>query len=275
MTDGYCRACGRYRLLSGAVAMCAACMTAWYDARTPHPAEITLDGCCGIGGAAAGLAGAGHYVIGVDVNPALRDDYLRSGAAEFHCASVLDVLSDAAFMARITFAWVSPPCQHFSRMCRCRPGLRAQYPDLITPSRPLLERWGGPWAMENVYGALGWMKAPVVLCMHGHFGRDFYRHRLIETGGGFLLDQPEPRFGHGARVSRECGCGHPVPAAKAGHWKPGYFVSVSGHERKEQVRRVMEIRWAREREDVAEAIPPYLARWAADELAAWRAAEAA
>lgn len=238
-------------------------------------AEITLDGCCGAGGAANGLAGAGHYVIGVDTNPRLREDYLRSGAAEFHCASVLDVLSDTAFMARVTFAWVSPPCQHFSRMCRCRPGLRKKYPDLITPSRPLLERWGGPWAIENVYGARDWMKAPACLCMHGHFGRETYRHRLIETGGGLVLNPLPAVHGDGSRIDRECGCAHPVPAAKAGHWKPGMFVSVSGHERREPVRRVMEIGWMRKREDVAEAIPPYMAAWVAGELAAWRAAEAA
>jgi DNA (cytosine-5)-methyltransferase 1 len=251
-------------------------------------AEITLDGCCSSGGAAHGLAKAGHYVIGVDTRPEVRDDYLRSGAHEFICASVLDVLSDPGFMARITFTWNSPPCQHFSRMCRCRPGLRAKYPDLITPSRPLLEAWGGPWAMENVADARPWMRDPVTLCMW-MWGRETYRHRLVEAGGGLCLTPPAcpsssttatlppgyARSKTGDRPNRECGWPHPVPAAKAGHWTPGHFVSVSGHERKEPVQRVMEAPWMRNREDVAESIPWYLAYWAAQELAARRELEAA
>jgi DNA (cytosine-5)-methyltransferase 1 len=256
-------------------------MNAWRDTRAAGPAEpeVILDGCCGGGGAARGMALAGHHVIGVDTNAKLRDAYLRSGAAEFVCASTLDVLADKTFMARITFAWVSPPCQHFSRMCRCRPELRSKYPDLITPSRPLLDAWGGSYVIENVYGAKPWMRNPVCLCMYGHFGREFYRHRLLEAGGGLELNLPRPPAfpSPGVKVSRECGCPHPVPAAKAGHWKPGMFVSVAGHERAEPVRRVMEIdkAWMPKREDVAEAIPWYMSAWVMDELAAWRRQEAA
>lgn len=245
-------------------------------------AEITADLCCSAGGAAHGLAEAGHYVIGVDTRPEVRDDYLRSGAHEFICASVLDVLSDPGFMARITFTWNSPPCQRFSRMCRCRPELWKKYPDLITPSRPLLDAWGGPWMMENVADARPWMKDPITLCMW-MWGRETYRHRLIEAGGGLSLTPPASpsstafsvpagciRSKTGSRLNRECGWPHPVPAAKAGHWKPGWFVSVGGHERKEQVQAVMEAGWIRNREDVAESIPWYMAYWAARELAAWR-----
>jgi len=77
------------------------------------------------------------------------------------------------------------------------------------------------------------------------------------------------------RVNRECGWPHPVATAKAGHWRPGMFVSVAGHERKAPVRRVMEIDWMSGREAVAEAIPPYLSRWVAGQLRDWRLAEAA
>lgn len=250
-------------------------------------AEVTLDGCCSAGGAAHGLAEAGHYVIGVDTRKEVRDDYLRSGAHEFHCASILDVLSDAAFMARITFSWVSPPCQFFSRMVRCRPGLRAKYEDLITPSRPLLDAWGGPYVIENVADARPWLKDPVCVCMW-MWGRRTYRHRLVEAGGGLSLTPPASPSStafrvppgcipskSGTRLNRECGWPHPVPAAKAGHWKPGWFVSVSGHERHEPVQDVMESPWMRNREDTAESIPWYMAYWAAEQLAAWRELEAA
>jgi DNA (cytosine-5)-methyltransferase 1 len=178
-------------------------------------------------------------------------------------------------------------------MCRCRPELRDRYPDLITPCRPLLDAWGGLYVIENVAGAKAWMKNPVCVCMWGHFGRELYRHRLLEAGGGLVLTLPRPpasvpspgtsvpdgyvMSGNPGRPNRECGLPHPVRAAKAGHWKPGWFVSVAGHERKEPVRRVMEIdeSWVPRREDVSEAIPPYMAAWVMGELASWRESEAA
>ena len=67
-----------------------------------------FDGCCGGGGAARGLAQDGrHEVTGVDINPRLRDTYLRSGAAEFICADILEVLGDISFMARFDAAHAS------------------------------------------------------------------------------------------------------------------------------------------------------------------------
>jgi DNA (cytosine-5)-methyltransferase 1 len=237
-----------------------------------------LDGCCGIGGISAGLAGAGHEITGVDSNPRLREDYLRSGATEFICADILEILTDASFMARFDAAATSPPCQSKSRMSACRPGLAATYENLIPEIRPLLEAWGGPFTIENVSGMRPWMKDPVTLCMYGHFGRETYRHRLIEAGGGLRLSPP-PAQDHQAvtqaRVNPECGRPHPVPTARAGHWKPGMFVSVAGHERKEPVRRVMEIDWAPDRDDVKEAVPPYVGLWLAEQFEAHLAGKAA
>lgn len=240
-------------------------MSAWYEARRPRR---FLDGCCGIGGISAGLAAAGSEVHGVDSNPRLRDDYLRSGAAEFICADILEVLADASFMARFDAAAVSPPCQSKSAMSACRPGLAATYPNLIPDIRPLLARWGRPFTIENVSRMRPWMIDPVTLCMWGHFGREHYRHRLIEAGGGLRLTPPAAKAANGVRPNRECGCPHPVPTARAGHWQPGMFVSVAGHERKGPVRRVMEIDWARNRDDVKEAVPPYVGAWIAEQFEA-------
>jgi DNA (cytosine-5)-methyltransferase 1 len=283
MADGYCWTCGEYLELPFGH-LCGGCMNAWYDTRSRGLAEpeVIADLCCGAGGAARGMSKAGHYVIGVDTNAKLRDDYLRSGAAEFVHASITDVLADTTFLRRITFAWVSPPCQHFSRMCRCRPELRERYPDLITPSRPLLDAWGGLYVIENVSGARPWMKNPVCVCMW-MWGRETYRHRLLEAGGGLALTPPRPPAfpSPGTRIDPECGWPHPFPASKAGHWGQDQragkrtFVSVSGHELREPVQRVMEAGWMRKREDVAESIPWYMAAWVMDQLAAWREAEAA
>ena len=144
---------------------------------------LILDGACGIGGISRGLADGGrNEVWGVDSNARLRDDYLRSGAARFICADILEVLSDVSFMRGFDLCHVSPPCQSKSAMSACRPGLAATYENLIPGIRPLLQTWGGPFTIENVSRMRPWMINPVTLCMWGSFGRETYRHRLLEAG---------------------------------------------------------------------------------------------
>lgn len=235
---------------------------------------VMLDGCCGAGGAARGYVTAGFEVWGFDSNPRLKEDYLKSGASRFTWADILDVLGSLNLLQQADFVHVSPPCQHYSQMARCRPGLAANYPDLIGPVRELLLKSGIPYVIENVSAARPWLRDPVTLCGQ-MFGRPVYRHRLFEAGNGLTLTAPAAEQGktanlleHAAKAhetanlvkppNQECGWAHPVPAARAGHWKPGMYVSVSGHERKEPVREAMAIDWMRDRDDVAEAIPPYM-----------------
>lgn len=68
---------------------------------------LVLDGCCGPGGSTRGYVRAGHRVHGVDIGP--QPHYLKSGAAAFTQASILEVLADAAFLAPFAFIHVSPP----------------------------------------------------------------------------------------------------------------------------------------------------------------------
>lgn len=246
-------------------------MSDWNTRHRPPSHLAVLDGCCGIGGITRGLTEAGHDVWGVDSNPALEEDYLRSGAMGFICADILDVLEDDRFMRRFDAASLSPPCQGYSGMSNCRPGLAGTYPRLIAPVRERADRLGIPYVIENVSRARPEMLDPMTVCMWGNWGRETYRHRLVEAGGGFVLNPPpappDPHRGNTVKPNWECGWPHPVAAAKAGHWTPGKFVSVSGHERKEPVRRVMEIDWARKREDVVEAVPPYVGFWLGQQLA--------
>lgn len=176
------------------------------------------------------------------------------------------------------FIHASPPCQRYSRMSNCRPGVAEQYPELITPVRELLNDTGLPWVIENVTGARDFVKDPMVLCGI-IFGWESwlddpatlapgqcYRHRLFEAGGGLTLDLPPmvpPELA--GRRNKECGWPHPVPTARAGHWEPGRFPSVSGHERVTVTRPVMGIDWTN-REELAEAIPPYFTKWIGDQL---------
>jgi DNA (cytosine-5)-methyltransferase 1 len=223
---------------------------------------IVLDGCCGAGGATRGYADAGHVVYGADIAP--QPNYLRSGATGFLQADILQVLREP-WIVGVDFIHVSPPCQRQSKMSNCRPGLAATYPDLVPTVRELLLASGKPYVIEQPeHGAP--LIHPVTLCGL-MFGYQTYRHRCFEAGGGLTLARPPapPEDMPGRRMA--CGWPHPVPAARAGHWEPGKFVSVAGHERVCLTRKVMAIDWTN-REELAEAIPPYLSRWIGQQLGA-------
>jgi DNA (cytosine-5)-methyltransferase 1 len=200
----------------------------------------------------------------VDSNPRLERDYLKSGAEGFIHADILDVLADRAFLRRFDFVHVSPPCQKFSRMSQCRPGLASTYPELISPARELLLSAGVPFVIENVSGARRWLLDPVTLC-GTMFGKITYRHRLFEASGLTLTAPVQPEA---VKRNRECGWEHSTPTARAGHWEPGKYVSVSGHERKAPVRAAMEIDWMRSRDDIAEAVPPWMTKCIGDQILA-------
>lgn len=205
---------------------------------------LLLDLFCGAGGAALGYHHAGFDVVGVDIAPQKnypfgfhREDALSSLerliAGEW-------LLACPHFYALSSFDAIhaSPPCQAYSTMANCRPGLADEYPDLVGPTRELLEATGLPYVIENVPGAP--LRADVTLCGQ-MFGLPLYRHRLFESN--VPLTQPaHPE--------------HTVPASRAGHWKPGTIISVSGHVAPIAVaREAMGIDWTT-REELAEAIPP-------------------
>ena len=73
------------------------------------------------------------------------------------------------------------------------------------------------------------------------FGLPLYRHRIFETS--WFSWQPEH-------------VPHTLPASRAGHWKPGTIMSVSGHVSPIAIaREAMGIDWMN-RDELAEAIPP-------------------
>lgn len=98
------------------------------------------------------------------------------------------------------------PCQPWSKMSLCLPGLRDEYPDLITPLRPKLLAAGVPYVIENVEGSP--LIDPIWLCGL-MFGKELYRHRGFEAGNGLVL----PPLHHPQHV---------LPASKAGPLGAGH-----------------------------------------------------
>ena len=130
-----------------------------------------LDLFCGAGGAAVGYSRAGFDVVGVDINPQPNYPF------EFVQMDALEAFDH--------FGWndfdaihASPPCQHFSQMSKCRPGLAETYPDLVDPARQLLIASGKPYVIENVTGSplQNWAQ----VCGSG-LGMTLQRHRWFES----------------------------------------------------------------------------------------------
>jgi DNA (cytosine-5)-methyltransferase 1 len=208
-----------------------------------------LDLYCGAGGASMGYHRAGFEVTGVDINPQKNYPF------EFHQADALEFLKEHGHEFDAIHA--SPPCQRHSAMSNCRPGLADEYPDLVAPTRDLLIASGKPWVIENVVGSP--LIDPITLC-GTMFGRQLYRHRLFETS--FHIEEPpHPK--------------HVIPASKAGHWKPGTVMSVSGHIAPiAKAREIMDIDWTN-REELAESIPPYFTKYVGQWIRAEIALESA
>jgi DNA (cytosine-5)-methyltransferase 1 len=195
-----------------------------------------LDLFCGAGGATKGLQRAGFHVTGVDIAPQPRycgDAFIQADAM---------TMDPYKIRKAYRFVWGSPPCQDYSIASKCRPKLAGRYPRLIDDTRALMEATALDWVIENVY--LSPLKG-VMLC-GAMFGFPLYRHRLFESN--LHLWMPEhPR--------------HTVKCSRAGHWKPGTYVSVAGCCAPiKMAREAMDIDWMN-RHELAESIPPYFSEF--------------
>src|SRR5512139_314282 len=142
-----------------------------------------LDLFCGAGGAAVGYHRAGFDVVGVDINPQPNYpfEFVQADALwalqQLQVGSLLDYhLSD------FDAIHASPPCQRYSTATK-RNGTELEHPDLIGPTRELLQATGLPYVIENVVGAP--LRDSILLCGSWFaLGADGYRlkrHRLFET----------------------------------------------------------------------------------------------
>lgn len=210
-------------------------------------------------GCGAGISSEGYAsymdMTGIDNDPATGRYY----PYEFRLGDALQLT--AADLREFDFVHLGGPCQPYSRMMSCRPGLANEYVDLIEPLRPVLIEAGVPFVIENVEGAP--LIDPVWLCGL-MFGKELYRHRGFEGGNGVVI----PPLHHPEHVKR---------ASKAGHWEPGTVMSIAGH--------VAPISMARElmgmthrhvpREMLTEAAPAYMTAYVAAHVQAHLSREAA
>lgn len=214
-----------------------------------------LDLGCGIGATTWGYFTAGFDMTGVDIAP--QPNF--PAALRFVQADAMEYLAEHG--CEYDFIALSPPCQRYSKMSRCRPGLAYTYPDLIPPWRQAVQATGLPYIIENVEGAP--LHDPVMLCT-SWFKRETYRHRLFESNTPLTA----PRAACAPRS-------HTVRASKAGHWEPGTYISIAGHcSPMWKAREAMGIYWCT-REELVEAVPPVFTRYLGRQLMDYLEEEAA
>ena len=207
-----------------------------------------LDLFCKAGGCSAGYARAGFEVVGVDIEPQPNYPF------EFWQDDALAVLDDDRIIHAFDAIHASPPCQAFSAAQSIR---GREHPDLLTPTRALLEQTGLPWVIENVPGAP--MRKDLILCgsMFGleHRGFGLRRHRWFEFSDPSLAPLVSP-------------CWHRLPPAYVyGHGADNKHRARYGATNVEDWRALMDIDWMT-RDELAQAIPPAYTEFIGQQLAA-------
>lgn len=132
-----------------------------------------LDLYCGAGGAGMGYHLAGFEVVGVDINP--QPNY------PFHFIEADCLKLGMDFLKSFDAIHASPPCQKYTKKAANWGRRRKhwiEHPDLVEPTRMMLEASGLPYIIENVMGAP--VKAGLVLC-GTQFGLRITKHRAFES----------------------------------------------------------------------------------------------
>jgi hypothetical protein len=239
------------------------------------------------GGAAKGYQRAGFCVISVDI----EDHSADNPADEFWQADALKTLQDMVTLGgifRSSKGWVRPALVHASPPCqgqntatasnRAR-GIVDDHPDLVAPTRELLDRLGLPYVIEQPTSSVrGTIRKDLTLCMD-MFKGDMpppwvQKHRSFEFGHwpdqGFgypdlLPVQPAHPEGpvRGGGMS-----GFPKPAGHAGRvrgWRHGevfegpYVAAYGkggGKATVVEMQHAQQMPWVDDHFSLCEAIPP-------------------
>ena len=222
-----------------------------------------LDLFCGGGGAALGLVAAGMDVVGID-SARLGRRALRRRAACYPGRYVVGDVLGLPVEGEWDFVWVSPPCQRWSTATAHGGGDPDRHPDLVGPTRELIESMGVPGVIENVRGAP--VRADIVLTGPGVGLPYILRRRHFECLGWLPpAIQPEPqrptraawRAGRAVTITTSmCSTSHYYARRRAG--KPG---RVSVGEAKEVMGIPAHVPMTGR--EIGEAVPPPMAEWVA------------
>lgn len=205
---------------------------------------------------------AGFDVIGVDINP--QPNYPLEFAQDDVTFAQESLYLDDEGEALFDAIHASPPCQAFTAYRR-RPGHVKDSPDLIAPTRRLLEKSGLPWVMENVAGAP--LHDPLMLC-GSMFDPplDVRRHRYFESN--LLLSPPQWPCRHKVWGARFPSATNRRPMSRLtvqiGSWNTPLLVQ----------QRAMGVDWMA-LEELSEAIPPAYTEFIGQQLLAHLEQEAA
>jgi DNA (cytosine-5)-methyltransferase 1 len=142
-----------------------------------------LDLFCGEGGVSEGLSRAGFELVGIDKDAKALERYPFLWVQDDVIRTLWRLLFNGQVcgyqLKDFDLIWASCPCQaHTDLQKQSKIG----YPDLIAPTRELLESTGLPYIIENVEGAP--LRDPVKLCGAND---DVFpelrviRHRLFES----------------------------------------------------------------------------------------------
>lgn len=215
---------------------------------------LLLDLYCGAGGAGMGYHRAGFDVVGFDLHQ--QPNYPFT----FIQADALDVLRGLVTLGpwwrgrRVEAVHTSPPCQASTALTKGTNRGR-EYPQLIPPTRELLQQLDVPSVIENVQGAE--IRRDVTLCGE-MFGLGVIRHRYFELRNA-TVDQPA----HKPHRGRVAGYRH-------GEWFDGPYFAVygdgGGKGTVAQWQTAMGIDWTDVRKEIAEAIPPAYATYIGAQL---------
>ncbi len=206
-----------------------------------------LDLFCGAGGAAMGYSRAGFFVVGVDVKPQPNycgDEFLRADALVYmNDHAIVD-----GFGRSFDAIHASPPCQHYSQATAWR-GNRDDHPDLIAPTRYLLERTGLPYVIENVEAARGVLRDPAMIC-GDDVGLPIHRRRYFETNWPLSVPvlahashERRAQFDHGATTTESeyrylMGCDW-MTAVEARQAIPPAYTELIGHQLMQYIQRAV------------------------------------
>jgi DNA (cytosine-5)-methyltransferase 1 len=202
-----------------------------------------LDLFSGAGGAAMGYHRAGFtQIVGVDNRPMPRYPFT------FVQADALEYVAGHGYEFDAIHA--SPPCQRYSRSSKHAADERG-YPDLVAPTRRVLESVNRPFVIENVVGAP--LQKSILCCgvsFRLEFG-DWYlaRHRIFESSV-YLFAHSHRR--HPRHKAPLCIAGHGTPS-----WGRERIRRITGRstQPKKVCRVVMGIDWMTWQE-LTQAIPP-------------------